>query len=77
MIEARRPLTLKAHFYRFQQLGFAEDKSMMNKNFSYLVPHLPTPTTPYAKECMEKIKAMLAAPEREEPIERIVGEDDE
>ena len=46
------------------------------ENFSRLVPHLPQPATPYAKACMEKIKAMLAKPEPE-PIERQPGEDRE
>lgn len=32
------------------------------KNFSYLRPKLPTPGTPHAAECMEKIREMLSHP---------------
>ncbi|MCR4297551.1 MAG: hypothetical protein NUV75_02175 [Gallionella sp.] len=32
------------------------------KHLSYLTPHLPQPATPHAKECMAKIKEILAIP---------------
>jgi hypothetical protein len=51
------------------------------KHFSYLVPHLPQPSTPHAKSCMEKIRDMLSPPTPERtielPIEREPGEDRE
>ena len=47
------------------------------EHLSKLIPH-PTNPSEHAKQCLAKIRAMLAKPEKVIPKpDRIVGEDDE